>query len=220
MATTKKTTTKEVEVKDEIKTQEETFNLEDVLKIVQELQESNKQLKQELENKTVQPVVIKNDEYRTKKIKCVSLVHNPINVFTGADASGKPFSFDKYGDSRLIKFDELSDIIASYPNTMEQGLIYICDMEAVKELGLEEAYEKIYTKDMIDRLIYLREESDVDLLLGMNENMFNSTLPEIAKLLNANETIDLNFLARIKTETGHDIKMMADKIREESEVKE
>ena len=49
-------------------------------------------------------------------------------------------------------FDELLDIISSYPNTMASGLLYITDKEFCEEQGLYDDMGKVYTKDMIDEI--------------------------------------------------------------------
>lgn len=150
----------------------------------------------------------------SKKIKCINLMHNPLNVSTEPDGMGRVFSFQNYGDAQFIKFDFLSDIVSSYPYTMEHGLLYICDKEAVEELGLSDEYKKIYDKETLDKLIYLREETDVDLLIGMEKNLQESIVIKIAQLLNANEKMDFNYLRKIKEETGYDIEQIAKDIKE------
>ena len=154
-------------------------------------------------------VVQKENSISGKKVKCINLMHCIVNVSTEPDGQGKLYMFDRYGDYKMIKFDDLSDIVSSYPYTMEHGLIYICDREAVEALGLSEEYENLYTKDIMDRLVYLREQSDVDIFLGMEKNMQESTAIEIAKLMNANEKMDYNFLREIKDKTEIDIEQIA-----------
>ena len=105
-------------------------------------------------------------------------------------------------------------IVSSYPYTMENGLIYISDREAVEELGLSEEYDKLYTKERMDRVVYLREQSDVDIFLGMEKNMQESTAMEIAKLMNLNERMDYNYLREIKERTGIDIEQVAKDLKE------
>lgn len=194
--------------------------LEDALKLIKEMQKANEKLKEELAN-TKQTVVVNNtDNIVGKKIKCINLLHNPLNVSTEQDGKGRLFTFEKYGDTRLIRFDDLSDIVASYPNTMESGACYICNKDAVELLGLTEEYELLYDKKTIDKLIYLKNESDVDLFIGMNKVLQDSTAREIARLVNEGETFDLNYLAKIKEETNLDILEIAKSIREETTIKE
>lgn len=149
-----------------------------------------------------------------KKIKCINLMNNPLNVSTEPNGMGRVFSFNKYGETRLIKFDELADIVSSYPNTVEKGLLFIANKEAVEELGLSEEYEKMYTKDIIDELVYLRRENDADLFIGMVKELQESTSVKIAELLNQNETMDFNYLRKIKDETGIDIEQIAKDLKE------
>ena len=149
-----------------------------------------------------------------KKIKCVNLMHSVVNISTEPDGKGRMFTFNNYGDVLPIKFDFLVDIVSAYPYTMENGLIYICDKEAVEELGLKEEYTKVYDKEKMDKLIYLREETDLELFLGMEKNLQESTAIEIAKLLNANESMDYNYIRRIKEETDLDIEEIAKELKE------
>lgn len=149
-----------------------------------------------------------------KKIKCINMMNNPLNVSTEEFGQGRVYSFDKYGDIRLIKFDDLADIVANYPNTIEKGLMLIANKEAVAELGLEEDYGDIVTKDAMDELVYLRRESDVDLFICMSQELQKSTATRIAELLNANEAMDFNYLRKIKDVTGFDIEDIAKELKE------
>ena len=159
-------------------------------------------------------VIQKEGNMGGKKIKCINLMHGVVNISTEPDGQGRLYMFEKYGDYKMIKFDDLSDIVSSYPYTMEHGLIYICDRDVVEELGLSDEYEHLYTKEIMDRLVYLREQSDVDIFLGMEKNMQESTAMEIANLLNANERMDYNFLREIKNKTGIDIEKIANDLKE------
>lgn len=153
-----------------------------------------------------------------KKIKCINLMRNPLNVSTEPNGKGKMFEFQKYGETKLIKFDELSDIVSSYPNTMGQGLLYIANASAVEELGLSDEYENIHTKEMLDELIYLRRDMDVDVFISMPKALQESTAVEIARLINANEAIDWNRQKKIKDATGINFEEIAKAIIVESEV--
>lgn len=171
----------------------------------------------ELQSKiNTQPTIMvqKESNLGGKKIKCINLMHSVVNISTEPDGLGRVYTFEKYGDYKMIKFDDLSDIVSSYPYTMENGLIYISDREAVEELGLSEEYDKLYTKERMDRVVYLREQSDVDIFLGMEKNMQESTAMEIAKLMNLNERMDYNYLREIKERTGIDIEQVAKDLKE------
>ena len=187
-----------------------------IKQLMAQIEEQNKMMAELQKKVDSQPTYVMQKESKlgTEKIKVVNLMHNELNLSTEPNGQGRVFNFEKYGDSRLIRFDELSDIVATYPNTMESGFAYICNQDAVEALGLTEEYEKIYTKEMMDRIPYLREETDVELFIGMNKTLQESTANEIARLINENERMDYNYLRRIKEECGIDIEELAKEFKE------
>ena len=189
-----------------------------IKKLMAQLEEQNikmAEMQKQIDSKS-QTVVVNNENnaLRGKKVKVVNLMQNPLNISTEPNGGGRTYSFKNYGDSRLIKFDDLADIVASYPYTMEHGLAYICDKEVVKELGLEDEYAKLFDKDKMDKVVKLREEADLDLFLGMDINLQESAAKRIAELINANERMDYNYLRTIKEKTGIDIEAIAKELKE------
>lgn len=207
------TTPKKVEEKKTDDSQEELIK-----KLMAQLEEQNTkmaEMQKQIDNKS-QTVVVNadNNAIRGKKVKVVNLMQNPLNLSTEPNGMGRIFTFNKYGDSKLIKFDDLADIVASYPYTMEHGLAYICDKEVVEELGLADDYAKLFDKERMDKVVKLREESDLDLFLGMDINLQESAARRIAELINANERMDYNYLRTIKEKTGIDIEVIAKELKE------
>lgn len=207
MAVQKKDNTEvieEVKTKTRAKKVEEKPNYDE---IIAQLMNKIESLESELKDKPVKSEPI----HVGKKIKCINLMHNMVNVATEEDGLGKVYSFKDYGDSQMIKFDDLANIVNNYPNTMENGLIYIADKQAVEELGLAEDYAKLYDKKTLDKIIRLRDSSDVDMLLGIsNKELLESTIRAIAERINQNEFYDYNNLNRIKVESGYDIVKIAE----------
>ena len=207
------TTPKKVEEKKTDDSQEELIK-----KLMAQLEEQNAkmaEMQKQIDNKS-QTVVVNadNNAIRGKKVKVVNLMQNPLNLSTEPNGMGRIFTFNKYGDSKLIKFDDLADIVASYPYTMEHGLAYICDKEVVEELGLADDYAKLFDKERMDKVVKLREESDLDLFLGMDINLQESAARRIAELINANERMDYNYLREIKEKTGIDIEEIAKELKD------
>lgn len=211
MATAKKTTEKKTEVKDTVIETKETGNTQ-----VEELLAKIKQLEEQIKTSSAPQVIISQDKgLAGKKIKCISLMQNPISVSTEPNGQGKVYYWEKYGQALLIKFDDLSDIVASYPKTMEQGLIYITNAEAVEELGLTDEYKTIYTKDMMDSVLALNNEHAIELFEGMPTAIKESVSVEMAKRIDDGHIYDLNYLNRIKENTGYDIMNIANEIKKE-----
>lgn len=191
-----------------------------IKKLMAQLEEQNAkmaEMQKQIENSNKPQTVVVNNEnanMRSKKVKVVNLMQNALNISTEPNGSGRVFTFNKYGDSKLIKFDDLADIVAAYPYTMEHGLAYICDKEVVEELGLSDEYAKLFDKERMDKVVWLREESDLDLFLGMDINLQESAAKRIAELINANERMDYNYLRTIKEKTGIDIEEIARELKE------
>lgn len=198
--------------------EESTNNQDEIIKqLMAQIAEQNKKMAEmqaQIANNQPTTIIQQNGGFNSKKIKVVNLMHNPLNISTEPNGKGRVYSFKNYGETKLIKYDDLVEIVSSYPNTMEKGCAYICDKEAVESLGLAEEYKKLYDKETMDKIMWLREESDLDLFLGMDINLQESMALEIAKLINVNERIDLNYLREIKDKTGIDIEQVANDMKD------
>ena len=201
MANTTKAPTK-AEIEKELK---ETKNA------LQEAMELINQLKGQINQP--QQIVVQSDKRANAKIKCINIAHHPVNISTFPNGQGRVFEFKEYGQVQYIRQDDLLDIISSYPRTMESGLIYVADKDFCDEQNLYENEEVIYTKELMDKLVYLREDVDVDLLCGMSKPLLESTIREIAQLYNQGEYMEPNKLERIKKALGYDIAKIADDIK-------
>lgn len=212
---TKKTTETSVKTK----TEENVNNQDELIKkLMAQIEEQNKkmaEMQSQIANaQTSTTIIQQSNGFNSKKIKVINLMHNPLNISTEPNGRGRVYTFKNYGDTKLIKYDDLVEIISSYPNTMEKGCAYICDKEAVESLGLSEEYKNLFDKETMDKIVWLREETDLDLFLGMDRNLQESMALEIAKLLNANEKIDYNYLREIKNKTDIDIEEIADNLKD------
>ena len=195
---TKKTQTKADIEKELVETQSA---LQEALALIKELKEQK-----------TQPVIIQQDKTRMSKIKCINLAHNPVNVSTLPDGQGRLYTFTEYGQAHFIMYDDLLDFVSSYPKTIESGVIYIADRDFCEEQGIYNDTNNVYTKDIMDELVYMREDKDVDLLIGMSKPLQETTAYEIARLYHLGEKIEPNKLARIKDELGYDIVAMSEDV--------
>ena len=210
---TEEVKTEEVKVVSEkptesLKTEAE-IELEQTKKMLAEMQAQMAKMQEQMSAKT--EVVVKQMPSRSNdKIKCISLSPNPVNISTLPNNRGKKFTFEKYGSSWSIRRGDLEDIVSSYENTMKSGLIYVCDRDFIEEQGLDEYYNNsLYSKELLDKLVYLRDDADVEMFLNMSKQLQEATAVRIARLFKMNEHYEPNVLARIKTEAGCDIEQMA-----------
>lgn len=210
---TEEVKTEEVKVMSEkptkpLKTEAE-IELEQTKKMLAEMQVQMAKMQEQMSAKT--EVVVKQMPSRSNdKIKCISLSPNPVNISTLPNNRGKKFTFEKYGSSWSIRRGDLEDVVSSYENTMKSGLIYVCDRDFIEEQGLDEHYNNsLYSKELLDKLVYLRDDADVEMFLNMSKQLQEATAVRIARLFKMNEHYEPNVLARIKTEAGFDIEQMA-----------
>lgn len=184
-----------------------------IAQLMKQIEEQNKkmaELQAQICEKQAQPIVSQEkDDYETKKIKVINLLNHPLILSTEAYGRGKKFAFEKFGDSRLIRYDDLYEILTSCSKAIRNGYCYIADAKAVEMLDLEEEYKTIVAPDVMKMMPYLREEYLVDIFVTMDDKLKESYAYEIAKKLNNNERIDLNYLGRIKEEAGIDIQEIA-----------
>ena len=185
--------------------------LEDTQSALQDSVDVIRELKEQLNQKP--QVVVQNNKTKTSKIKCISVSHTPVNVSTEPDSQGRVYSFNEYGQVQYIKYDDLLDIISSYPVTMGSGLIYIADKDFVEEQGVYDDMSVIYNKDVMDKIVYLREDHDVDMLKGMSKPLLETTIRKIAELYNNGESMEANKLEVIKKELGYDITEIAKEMK-------
>ena len=196
------------ETKEELK--ETKTALKDAMTLIEDM-------KKKLEEQPQVTVVQQPTEKRpNSKIKCISLSYDQLNVSTLPNWQGILYSFNSYGQAPFIKYDDMLDINSSYPNTIASGLLYITDKEFCEEQGVYEDMENIYTKEMLDKVVYLRGDIDVELLQGMKKPLLESTVRKIAELYNANERMEANKLDEIKRTLGYDIVKIAEDIKIES----
>lgn len=205
-----------IEENDEIKSESVENNDKLIQQLMAQIAEQNAKMAELQAQINSQPTTIiqQANTLNSKKIKVVNLMCNPLNISTEPNGGGRIYAFKEYGDTKLIKYDDLVEIVSSYPNTMEKGYAYICDKDAVEALGLAEEYKSLFDKETMDKIIWLRSETDLELFLGMDDYLQESVSIKIAELLNANERIDFNYLRTIKDKTGIDIEAIANDLKD------
>ena len=76
-------------------------------------------------------------------IKVVSLTPNKLNISTKHAGTGKVYSFENIGSSKLIPVNDLLKIVNNMPRFTEEGIFLIMNKQLVSRLDLTSAYAKI-----------------------------------------------------------------------------
>ncbi len=153
-----------------------------------------------IEEKTVvatnEPLNESVDDYKEinplKPIKVVSLSDGGVSLRTNASGSGKTFRFDKFGHSISITYSDLQDIIATDRTFIEEGAVYICDADVVRNNYLDDYYSKFLSVDKITNILSFSKEDIVDMVSNTTESIQEAIISLIVKKINNNEYVDMN----------------------------
>ena len=126
-----------------------------------------------------------------KLINVVSLTDGGVSLRT-APNGGKIFRFDKFGHSIPITYSDLQDVIATDRVFIEDGSVYICDEDVVKNNYLEDVYSKFLTVNMINNIFSFPTDKIIEMVSNTTETIQESIISIIVKKINNNEYVDMN----------------------------
>ena len=190
------------ENKEKITDSSNTVELE---KLKKENEDLKSQLKMILEKLSAQEENVKAEDNLThsqdeivykeinplKLINVVSLTDGGVSLRT-APNGGKIFRFDKFGHSIPITYTDLQDVIATDRAFIEDGSVYICDEDVVKNNYLEDVYSRFLTVNMINNIFSFSTDKIIDMVTNTTETIQESIISIIVKKINNNEYVDMN----------------------------
>ena len=174
-------------------------------KLKKENEDLKSQLQMILEKLSTQEEKVKSEDNSTyshddvvykeinplKLINVVSLTDGGVSLRT-APSGGKIFRFDKFGHSIPITYTDLQDVIATDRAFIEDGSVYICDEDVVKNNYLEDVYSRFLTVNMINNIFSFPTDKIVEMVSNTTETIQESIISIIVKKINNNEFVDMN----------------------------
>lgn len=150
------------------------------------------------------------------KVKVISLLENQLNLSTQPSGQGKVYSFAKLGDAKIIRMQDLEEIlsIAQYRDQAEKGYYYICNADVIEEFGLTEEYEHIFNDKVLADVETLKSDNAVDIFVGLNKTVQDSLARKMAENIANGARLDRNKLEDIRLATDIDIEKMANDFKE------
>ena len=181
------------------------------------LKEQNKAL--EAEKKELGRQIINQDENAgialDAYIEVMSLVPFKLNLSTEKLGRGRQFSFTRFGEVKRILYNDLASIFENYRSFMEGGFFYILNPKVIRKHGLNDIYEKILTKEMIDNILTFEPDNAVKLYEGAGNaqrEIIDGML--INKVKNNDpKDIDFNVISQISKIGGRDIVSIAEDMK-------
>lgn len=208
---------KPVESTEEVSAKPETeLNATQLLEMLAEMQAEITTLKS---GETTTVTKTNDTPLTDRKIRVVSLVGGEMHLTTEPCGRGKPYSFSGYGASRFIRYSDLEDIVSLTYKFAEKGFYYICDAEAVSDLGLDDAYQKIADKKTVDKIMKMDDETCVDLFCSLQPEAQENVSRMLVNMIRQDVAYDLNLLNAIQKRTGIDLIEMGAKVKQADEKK-
>lgn len=208
----KSTTTKKSAEKEETTVSIDKKKFDDMLNLMSAMQEKINDLETKVkdnENNRNQ-VVSQPFDKSLRRVKCINTINSILCVSTQPDGKGRNYVFDKFGDTKLIRLDDVTDICASCPDIIQKGMMYICDREIVEMLSLEDLYDSFCTDIEMNKLSELKDETCVDKMLSLNENVRKEILSKIVSNIAKGKAYDLNLISKLNNELNININEMAE----------
>lgn len=126
-----------------------------------------------------------------KPIRVVSISDGGVNLKT-AKTGGKVFRLDKFGHSTSITYSDLQDVIATCRPLIENGTVYICNKDVVRNNYLEENYKHFLTADTISNILSFDTDKIIDMVKNTTEPIQESIISLVVKKINNGEYVDMN----------------------------
>jgi hypothetical protein len=201
----------------------------DLLKQLMDQLESQKQeiekLKKQQSNKAGRPTKSTEMTHRdispNDYIKIMSLIDHELNLSTEDFGRGKRLTFEYFGETKKCLYSELLAIINRHKNFFQQGKFYVLDegKGIIKELGYDDLYEHILTKDKIEAIINSSPDA-FDFFQSANKGQQAIIIDMLAVRLRDGINIDRNLIANISRASGIDIEGKVKKAKEDMEYEE
>lgn len=144
-----------------------------------------------------------------KYIKVMSLNFGKLVLSTEGKGRGKVFEFPKFGDVRNIVYTDLANLIHHQQSFAEKGRFYIFDKQVVKNHGLVEYYNKLLTKEMIEKILDYNKDDIVNLFKNATDAQQETIINLLIKKLVAGEELDINKIDIISRLSSVDIYKIA-----------
>jgi hypothetical protein len=143
-----------------------------------------------------------------KYIKVISLTPGQLNLSTLPGGKGKSITFDSFGQQKRIMYSTLVDMMDASPGFLERGNYYIADKKLIRKHGLNDVYDKLLTKEMIENILSKSmSDEDTAILYKSASKTQQGTIIDliVRKLMDGTPDIDLNMVANISKISGIDI---------------
>lgn len=135
-----------------------------------------------------------------RNIKVITMLEGTSVLSTSKDpkVKSKKYIFNGFGDSNLIRFNDMSDVLSNFLNYFEDGAFIIDKKQDAIDLDVEYIYEDILNLKAMQKLIKLEQYSDADTILSMSKDMQENIANIIATKMAKGEKYDMNVISQLE----------------------
>lgn len=131
-----------------------------------------------------------------KPIKVISLFNGGVNLSTGGDtSSAKYFRFDKFGATKVLTYQDLQDVITNNRSFIEDGYVYICDKNVVRNNYLEDFYKRFLTVDVINNILTFSDDKIREMVSNTTVAIQETIISILVDRINRGEYVNRNKVA-------------------------
>ena len=196
---------------------------DEMAEMLKQMQEQMKTMQMQMSAQTQsQPnIILEQNKDITRTVRVTSLVGNILTLSTmkNGNKAGRTYKFEKYGQTQNILFSDMQSILIYHSKQFENGLVILSTVKDYDDLGIGFMCDTVKLKDKIDEIVLLKDDSAVDAIFDMNEEMQEKIIDLIAQNLAKGVSYDYNKIKQLKDE-GYDVEAISDEIKNVPSVKE
>lgn len=180
-----------------------------------ELLQEIEELKNSVKQSNSQAVVIAEEQEHLRVtlddyIETVSLCPMQLVLTTEPKGRGFSYTWNKYGESMLIVYSDLQNLIKNHGNGLytdfiRKGYVYINNPSVVKKSGLSEIYKQLLNKEQMDIALRCDSQKGVDLFKSTIRTQQMFIVDMIIDKMARGGSVDLNFLFQLSQIVGTNI---------------
>jgi len=124
------------------------------------------------------------------------------------------YTFQKFGETQHIMYEDLHKIIGANQSFARKGKFFIMHPQVRTLHGLNEYYKSILTKEQIQNILTYAEGEMVNVFKTATQTIKDTIVTFLVEKIVNGENLDLNKLAKISDIYGKDIYSMAKEVRD------
>lgn len=203
MANTKKTkATTEVEDSKEVKTNKTISDSSTINALQRQLEKAMAQI----ETLTKLQSTSTDDKLDSDElIAVISQCPNTLVLSTDGAGVGTIYQFDDFGEIQDIPFGDLRSIVKNNKGFVKQGLFYIANESAVKQLRLKSLYTKLLSNEDVLHLLDKDNKTIIDLYKLATVEQQKSIIDMISMAVKDGKKIDTTVLVELGKLSGKEL---------------